>query len=170
MRKTQQEMPAPVVTLERTMCPNEAKLLRLIAGELPDAERDLVLAHLAQCNACRELHRSLQVTWEQLGQWEPTIPSRDLTGAILAAASRESIHSRWYARSGIAAAILVAAGIGWTMGRLPSQPSRPMQSSVAITAEEMAQKVGLDALGDDLGAFDFVFATDATPDSPVQGG
>ncbi|MCY2953525.1 MAG: zf-HC2 domain-containing protein [Planctomycetota bacterium] len=152
------------------MCPNETKILRLLTGELPDAERDLVLAHLAECNACRNLHRSLQATWDQLGQWEPTLPSRDLTGAILAAASRESIHRRWYARSGIAAAILVAAGIGWTLGRQPFHPSRPMPSGTVVSTEEMAQKVGLDALGGDLGAFDFVFSMDATPDSPVQGG
>ena len=149
------------------MCPDEAKLLKLLAGELPDVKRDLVLAHLAECNACRELHQSLQATWDRLGQWDPKTPTRDLTGAILAAASREWIHSRWYVRSGIAAAILVAAGIGWTMGRLPTHPSRPMQS---VSTEEMAQKVGLDALSGDLGAFDSVFSTDAMQDSPAQGG
>ncbi|MGE5609725.1 MAG: anti-sigma factor family protein [Bacillota bacterium] len=149
------------------MCPDEAKLLRLLAGEFSDAERETALAHLAACEACRERYRSLQATWDQLGQWEASIPSHDLTGAILAAASRESVRSRWYARSGIAAAVLVAAGIGWTAGRLPTRPSRPMQS---VSTEEMAQQVGLDVLGGDLAAFDNVFSMDETQDGSVQGG
>lgn len=149
------------------MCPDETKLLRLLAGGLPDVQRDLVLAHLAECDACRERYRSLQAIWDQLGQWEATIPSHDLTGAILAAASQESVRSRWYLRSGIAAAILVAAGIGWTVGRLPAHPSRPMQS---VSTEEMAQQVGLDVLGGNLAAFDNVFSTDETQDGSGQGG
>jgi anti-sigma factor RsiW len=149
------------------MCPDEAKLLRLLAGEVPDAEREKVLTHLAGCEACREHYRSLQATWDQLGQWEASIPSHDLTRAILAAASRESVRSRWYARSEIAAAVLVAAGIGWAAGRLPTHPSRPMPS---VSTEEMAQQVGLDALGGDLAAFDNVFSMDEMPDGSVQGG
>jgi len=140
------------------MCPDEATLLRLLAGELPESEQARVQAHLTECDACRQFYDSLQASWDQLGQWEVAPPPRDLSGAVLAAATHESIRSRWYARSAIAAAILVAAGVGWTVGRLPS---RPTETATPISTEEMAQKVGLDALSGDVAGLDNLFPTDA---------
>ena len=70
------------------MCVNEAILLKLIAGDLSNTERDKVSGHLAQCDACQRLHRSRQAAWDDLGEWDAAsaLPSRDLTGAVLAAA------------------------------------------------------------------------------------
>lgn len=147
------------------MCPDDTTLLRLLAGELPDAQRDFLQSHLAQCSVCRQRHASLQATWDQLGQWQVTLPSHDLTGAILAAAGRESLRYRWYARGGIAAALLVAAGVGWTAGRWPTHAAPTVQ---VVSTDELAEQVGLDALSGDLSAFDNVLSIHAAQDNTVQ--
>jgi anti-sigma factor RsiW len=151
------------------MCFDEARMIKLIAGELPDAERDMVLAHLAECTACRELHGRIQATWDQLGQWDVSVPSGDLTGAILAVASRPPAVS-WRGRVAVVAAVIVAAGMGWMLGRLPAGVSQPV-SATSVTAEDMAQHVGLDVLAGDLGAFHALFPDDLTPENGAgQGG
>lgn len=160
-----------VELLRETMCVNEAMLLKLIAGDLPDAERDKVLAHLAQCDACQRLHRSLQAAWDDLGEWEAVsvLPSRDLTGDVLAAAGAESVRSRWYASARIAAAILVAAGAGWTAGRLSPHAHQGPQTVASASADEVALKVGLDALGGDSSIADSLFPVSTTDESDAGG-
>lgn len=148
------------------MCPTETKLLRLLAGELPQAERQRLQTHLAECGICAARYRSLEGVWADLGQWQATPPRRDLTGAVLAAAVQQDRRARWYARGGLAAALLLAAGLGWTIGRLPAQPA----THSAVSTEQLAQELGLDTLGGDLELFQALFAAEATPDNPVQGG
>lgn len=150
------------------MCPEETKLLRFLAGELPEGERELVLLHLGECESCRALRQSLQGAWDELGRWKLVIPPVDLTAAVLSSARRESARGRWFARSGIAAAILVAAGIGWTLGRLPGKES--VLSGGTVTAEEMVKAVGLDALEGNLGAFSMIFAEDESEAGLPRGG
>jgi anti-sigma factor RsiW len=147
------------------MCVDEAELIKLIAGELPDARRNAVEDHLARCGKCREVHRSLRATWDQLGVWEVAMPSRNLARAVLAIASRDAVRRQWLARSGIAAAIVLAAGLGWMGGRW-SWHGSTAASAPPVSTEAMVHHVGLDALGSGLDVFDGVFPDDTQASGP----
>lgn len=148
-------------------CLSDDRLIRLSAGQLPQPEHQAAEEHLATCASCQERREAMQVTYDRLGQWEVVSPPRDLTHAVLAAAGRQSVHRRWYEHGRIAAAVLLAAGVGWTGGRWTRPAAPPAVGTVST--DHMAQVVGLDVLtGGDL--LDGLFPADDPQDSSNPGG
>ena len=126
------------------MCPSESLVIRYVAGELSEPEASLVTDHASACDACRQLLARHQALWDTLADGMTAVPERDLTRAILTAASRPALSgSPWR----IAAAVLVAVGAGIAAGAVVPVPSL---TAVSITtdadADAAAFALGLDAI------------------------
>jgi len=92
------------------------RLSALIDGELGDAERDRVLAHLAGCDACRQDAIALRALKRRMHSLGEAMVDAALTGRLMAvgaAAAPGPWPSRapWRARTGSSAPRLLAAGI-----------------------------------------------------------
>jgi hypothetical protein len=59
-------------------------LLNLISNKLSEQETALWLKHTEQCSICKLRVQQMQITWDQLGKWELTIPETNLSSTILA--------------------------------------------------------------------------------------
>jgi ferric-dicitrate binding protein FerR (iron transport regulator) len=142
------------------MCPSESDLIRLLGGETTAQRRSEIQAHLETCQPCRRLYRELQLTWDALGVLSPPA-APDLTASILAAAR----HRRAFGGSWAAAAVLaLAAGAGVVAG-LATAPA----PTVRVSADEVIQAIGLDALADGPSAFATLFvpeSQDSTEEAP----
>lgn len=148
------------------MCITQPQLLRLLSGELPDHERLAIETHLADCAPCHQQFEEMRRTWEALDQWPlPGVP--DLTARIMAAAAQPSPRSALPLLR-IAAAILLACGVGIVAGlSVPSSQESPTLAQ-QVSTEEVVQALGLDALGSDTGLTDGVLEPVDAPLTPEE--
>jgi anti-sigma factor RsiW len=140
-------------------CIEEGVIIRLVAGELPAEQRESAMGHVAGCPSCRKRYEEMKATWGALGVWQLAVPERDLSAAVLAAAGRRRRVPMPWMR--MAAAVALAAGLGSALGFLV--PWRSQQSNVGqvVSGQEVADRIGLDALGgESLGLAD-LFAVEA---------
>jgi anti-sigma factor RsiW len=126
------------------MCPDETRLIKFMADELPPAERELIVQHLPRCSDCRGRLAEMQAVYTGLGDWEVVPPPRDLSAAILA---RAATGTRWWGWQRMAAAVLLAVGAGVAAGVLTpvSAPVRQVHAEPPVQA--LGEAWGLDALG-----------------------
>lgn len=102
---------------------SKTDLIRLLAGELSDGQREALEAHLATCPDCRSVHASYRQVHGALGDW-PDEPVPDLVArveATLAARRRAALLAGWRRLrrpARIAAAALLGVGGGYAAGRL----------------------------------------------------
>lgn len=92
------------------------RLSALIDGELSDAERDRVLAHLAGCDACRQDAIALRALKQRMHSLGEAMVDGALTGRLMAmgatgAPSPWPGRTPWRTKTGSSAPRLLAAGI-----------------------------------------------------------
>jgi hypothetical protein len=92
------------------------RLSALIDGELGDAERDRVLAHLAGCDACRQDAIALRALKQRMHSLGEAMVDAALTGRLMAVGATDGpgpwpSRAPWRSRTGSAAPRLLAAGI-----------------------------------------------------------
>lgn len=92
-------------------CDDKALLVSYLYGEVSDAERAAVAAHVATCSACADELASLGAVRSDLARWEP--PSADLGFQIVQAAQRPA--RAWW-RPPVWAPIALAAGLLLAVG------------------------------------------------------
>lgn len=138
------------------MCPSDGDILRAVSGELAGPERAALLDHLNRCAECARRFADAQRVWEETGRWQAIAPPADLTQRILARAATEgrAPSARWR----VAAAVLIAAGVGVAAGQLVPVPPEP----VTATQSEEVDPLGLDSLGGDATGFAAVVENLAT--------
>lgn len=116
---------------------SDKQLLEML--EQPSDRKDAFMAHLGQCDPCRQRWRNLQASWDTLGTWTVDMPEVDLTRRILERV--ESMHTvyLWQPQAWvrIAASIIIGVGLGVLIGRLESAP---------VSADEVSQAIYLDTL------------------------
>ncbi len=135
-------------------CPQDHLIVRLVGGELTDAEERDVRQHLATCHDCAAVFEDLRGTWDDLGAWKVDPRGVDLTDRVLGKVrDRESPirHPLLVAvfkasQLRVAASIAFAAGLGIATGALVSRDraSQGPQSSAVPTPVELAEELGLD--------------------------
>lgn len=134
-------------------CPRAHLIVRLVGGELANAEERDVRQHLATCASCRAAYEDLRETWDDLGVWEVDPTGIDLSDRVLARAKEQenpisyplliAVFRAGHLRA--AASIAFAAGLGITTGALVPR-DRAMegpQSSAVPTAVELVEALGL---------------------------
>lgn len=132
-------------------CPNQADLIRLIAGELEPAAASDLRGHLDRCPACAAVVGELAATWEVMGAADQQSAPADLWPTVqssveLAARRR----SGWVPRTApallqTAASVVLALGLGWLAGSWLVGPAAPEPTSPDFTAEqELIVSLGLD--------------------------
>lgn len=92
------------------------RLSALIDGELADAERDRVLAHLAGCDACRQDAIALRALKQRMHSLGEAMVDAALAARLMAVGrpgeqSSWPAHTRWRPRTGYSATRLLTAGI-----------------------------------------------------------
>jgi hypothetical protein len=120
---------------------------RYLAGYLEDgltaAELQVFTDHLPHCPGCRqatEEHRRLDQLLERVGLQSSPLPA----GLVDRLERRLQKAQRWRRAawvSGLAAALLVAAGVGVWLTRAPSLPERPVDPPVTRAAPAPPEKV-----------------------------
>jgi anti-sigma factor RsiW len=114
-----------------------------LQGRLAADEEGVVAAHLRECADCRQRLAALEGIWGQLGTWTaPAVPGY-LEGRILDALPPQPAAQKshqWLRSMRVAAALLVAAGMGHAAGRLAWKPA----TTPAPNAEAVAEALHLD--------------------------
>jgi putative zinc finger protein len=92
------------------------RLSALIDGELSDAERDRVLAHLAGCDACRQDAIALRALKQRMHSLGEAMVDAALTGRLMAVGATGGPspwpgRAPWRTKTGSSAPRLLAAGI-----------------------------------------------------------
>ena len=92
------------------------RLSALIDGELSDAERDRVLAHLAGCDACRQDAIALRALKQRMHSLGEAMVDAALTGRLMAVGATGGPgpwpgRAPWRTKAGSSAPRLLAAGI-----------------------------------------------------------
>ena len=145
--------------------PSDAQLLDYAARRLPMAESIQIAVHVGACADCQARLVSLRAVWERLESWSTTLPTPDVTQRVLdrVAAEDRMVRPRvpWSALR-VAAALLVALGVGHVAGRLTWQSAR----AAASPADEVAaaSALQLDVL-DSSAATSLAALLDAPPES-----
>ena len=110
-----------------------------LQGALAAEEEQALAGHLRECGECQRRLASLKTTWELLGAW--TAPSAtDLKMKILAALPAQPAAKRghlWLRSMRVAAALLVAAGIGHAAGRMAWKPPMTTPPDAEAAAESL---------------------------------
>ncbi len=137
-------------------CPQDHLIVRLVGGELPDAEEREVRRHLATCPSCAAAFEDLRGTWDDLGAWNVDPTDIDLTDRVLAQATDEenpthrplllAVFKAGQLR--VAASIAFAAGLGVATGVLAPRDRAPQgsPSSSVPTTVELIEALGLTEL------------------------
>ncbi len=114
----------------------DRQLLALVQGELVPEEAQT--AHIQDCATCQQRLAALKSVWGHLGAWSPPPPPQDLETRLLAALPvRPPVHQgQWLRSLRVAAALLLAAGIGHAAGRLAWRPAvaNPADADAAAAA------------------------------------
>ena len=102
-----------------------------LLGDVDEEKRREMDAHLSDCSSCREELAKLEAAWETLGRDPDLQVSSDFRRRSLDLLEEEMMRRRvrefrprrrWVAVTAQAAAILVAAAIGWALRR-PASPA-----------------------------------------------
>ncbi len=116
---------------------SDSELIALLGGHLGPDRAGAVFEHCAACRRCAARRDELAQTWDALGAWEVAL-DRDLTDRILDGAAGRSRHA--VLRPGVivkvAAAVLLAAGLGHVAGRFTASAPREKRPG---TETEMAR-------------------------------
>lgn len=151
-----------------TSCPEETRLIRMVASELAEAESLALQAHLNDCESCRAKARQLEATWNLLGYPPVALPDSDLTGRVMAAVSIPQ-SAKWTGRWGrLAATIALAAGLGAGAGWLTPSGGR-IQAEAAVSEDELIESLGLRNLSGESGGLAGLFDDEGTVTEPAQG-
>jgi anti-sigma factor RsiW len=163
-------------------CPAESDLVRMVSGELAPDHRQTVLRHLEQCPECSRRLGELTSLWRTLGRWEVDASAHDVAGAVIRTVRithatpprdyRWTRPWRWPIPLRAAASFLLAVGLGWAAGRATApraatEMAEAPQAASAVTFEQVAQDMGLDALGG--GAVTGLAATLFQDEPPMSG-
>jgi anti-sigma factor RsiW len=131
-------------------CPNEAQLIRLVAGELEAGSADEIRRHAAQCPGCTAALAELEATWQVMGAATADTPGSDLWPAIQASVGLEAKPSpSWLPRTRpallrAAASLVVAVGLGWMTGSWVARPAGGGAEQIPPSQEELIESLGLD--------------------------
>lgn len=117
----------------------DSQLLAHLQGRLAPPDAAQLLAHLRQCVPCQQRLTALESVWGHLATWTPAPPPLDLESRILASLpGRPAVEkgSAWLGSLRVAAALLLAAGIGHAVGRMAWRPadSPPVDAEAATAA------------------------------------
>lgn len=131
----------------------DIELIELAAGQVTAARRPATEAHLAECPECQGRLAAARGTWQALGRWQ-VMAGDDLAANIAEAAARQTQLPplpawRRAARPAwrVAAAILLAAGIGHAAGRWAWPRANDLPPAVAeADASAAAEALSLDVL------------------------
>lgn len=138
----------------------EGQLTALLHGELDAHERQVALAHISRCAACRQLHASLAIAWDELdelaGHEAASPETRRAVGSMIAASAAEQeagdagsgrragrvpglrrIAARWTPAVAVAAALV----LGFLGGSRLASPVAPPPSDLAQRLDELEQAV-----------------------------
>jgi anti-sigma factor RsiW len=108
------------------------RALGLLTGELEEPDRRELDEHCAACAACRRELGRLEATWSALGSDPDAEVTPELRRRTLALLEEEMTRQRirdfrprprWTVHAAQAAAVLLAAGIGW-LAHQPAAPAR----------------------------------------------
>lgn len=122
--------------------PTERQLVDYARHGTRTDEARQVAAHLLSCADCQARADQLADLWRLLGSWETPAPARDFTTDVLARIPRETPQRRRWEYARIAAAIVLAVGLGHLAARTLRTPVPPPPPDAAAAAENL----GLDAL------------------------
>lgn len=125
-------------------CRSDADLLKLASGRFDPREELLAREHLKSCETCARRYEDLHDTWEVLGEWAVSPPSRDLALVVAAAARRQMRFPEWRVWLRVAASVALAAGIGTAAGLLT--PVRPARTAGPVSGDALLRTIGVDAL------------------------
>ena len=112
---------------------SDIELIDFLGGHTPPERLEAVTGHLAECSQCRNRVDKLAETRDVLGLWEPEIPECDLSDSVVRMASRKTGRNLWTVLQ-VAAALLIAVGIGHVLGRW-------IKSDSAISTEDHGQQL-----------------------------
>ena len=146
------------------MCPGDSEIIRLLAGEMGDPQAQRVRTHIDACAVCSKRLLEFESVSKLLGEADLLPPQRDLTEAILRAASRPTIST---SPMRIAAAVLLAIGAGVTVGAaLPIE--RPLATAQVADPDAALDALGIDVLAADYTGLTSIFTPSATnvPEEP----
>jgi predicted anti-sigma-YlaC factor YlaD len=124
--------------------PSERQLVDHARQRLFAEEARQVAAHLLTCAPCQERADQLADLWRILGSSDPSAPARDFTADILARLPQDTPQRRRWEYARIAAAIVLAVGLGHIAARTLRTPAPPPPPDAAAVAETL----GLEALAD----------------------
>ena len=127
--------------------------IRLASGELPDARRREVEAHLGACEVCRQKYAGFVSVWTMLGAWTVDAGARDQRAAVARKldARRSVVAPRSWRRAApvwrIAAALVIGVGLGHLVGRLTWSSPATIEVAALDGAEQQAvEELGLQAM------------------------
>ena len=160
-------------------CPQDHLIVRLVGGELADAQERDVRRHLAACPTCAQAFEELRGTWDDLGAWNVDPTDIDLTDRVLAQAKEQEHPTRHpllvaMFRGGhlrVAASIALAAGLGVATGVLAPRDRalQGPQSSSTPTALDLVEALGLGELATQSATgLPFGFETEAPAGAEVE--
>jgi anti-sigma factor RsiW len=106
---------------------SDSQLLNQLPGTAAVRTAQAENEHLQTCAACRERLTTLQALWNHLGEWTPPQAAKDLGQRILEALpdqpQRQTTTGNWRRTFKVAAALLVAVGLGHMAGRFAWKPA-----------------------------------------------
>lgn len=128
-----------------------------LTGDLDEAGRADVQAHIAACPACREDLENLTLAWAKLGvlpEEQPSGAVRSRFYAMLEEYRAKPAKARWtewftfrrpaFAASFSAALLLIGLGAGWLLSR--GRMGGPGYASLSREVQDMRQQVALSLL------------------------
>jgi anti-sigma factor RsiW len=141
-------------------CPSETDWVRWMAGEISEVQRHSMESHADKCPVCTRRRQKLQAIWRLTGTWQVDAAARDVLDGVFKAVRQQPAAVPparryqpwvWPVPLRAAAGILLAAGIGWSAGRLAPAHFPMTNPPVAATTEPVtdelaANEISLDAL------------------------
>jgi anti-sigma factor RsiW len=132
-------------------CPDEARWIRLVSGELDPQEARALERHTEECPRCAATLQELRATWSVLGEWTEETTTADLWPTVRATLELEARRrGGWLPRTGpallqAAASLAIAVGLGWATGAwiTPGQPGAQNQSAEA-SIDDALEPLGVD--------------------------
>jgi anti-sigma factor RsiW len=132
----------------------------MVSGELTGPQRQAVLAHVEQCDHCRQRVAKLQDVWQAMDAWQVEAAGHEVADEVLqtlkARLARPQTSPwrqpwRWPVPLRAAASFMAAVGIGWGAARWTSQPTPADMAAGTgpdepVTGELVARDIGLDVL------------------------
>ena len=108
-----------------------------VRGTLAPDEALSFRAHLEGCGDCRQRLAAFEALWGQLGTWAvPAVPSDFDARVVAGLPTQEKARKRlaWRGSLRVAAALVLAAGMGHALGRLTWKPLPPPPAGDANAA------------------------------------